>query len=717
MTLNIKNSAKRVLSLTAVVWLCGCANVSNFEKNTAQQMADRKPLMDQAKTVRTVERSVARGRMIDDVDARDAVNINVSNANFFDLLRQLSNRRGYGITAVQNVNVQRQITIDLRGQTIEQAMRQIAWQAGYAVVINKAERSVTVSDQATMVFIVPSEDLKRTLRSDFKFGGSAIGASGAGGSSSGSSGSMSGSSGSSGTSINPISATFTVTGEYNNNPAGFKTFLESLAGKNSQIDIFAESGLVSVRGNGQALKRVNDFLSKYDYSARRQIEINARLVEVALTDSFKYGIQWDKVMNADATSKLSINTLGTVGTDTTSSLSFTTASITSVVQALEQFTSVDVVSTPKLIVTNNSSGVFFKGTQVPYLPSVTSSTLPSGTGKGPVDKRFEWLETDHAEFGEIASRYAFRMILTRRSESQPNHVEVVLRILDQQADTAELDQLGLDEGTLHYLRLVKDMGTGLMLVTGPTGSGKTTTLYAVLNEIDPVERWVKSIENPIEYQRGLWMQLQTMQAMADGAESSEAKSASILLKGMLRAAPNVILFGEIRKGDIALELIDAANTGHLAFTTFHVNDAGLALSRLKSFGLDMSAVASLLRGVLAQRLVRTLCIHCAVPDDRITTLDALNNLEYIKSETMRPMRPVGCPNCDRTGFRGRRMVYELLQVTPAVRDLIEQDAPPSRIAAIGIKPDNTLYANALKLVAKGMTSIEEARALSSFVAV
>lgn len=349
---------------------------------------------------------------------------------------------------------------------------------------------------------------------------------------------------------------------------------------------------------------------------------------------------------------------------------------------------------------------------------VTQTGSQDKVGKGPVDKRFEWLDSDHAEFGEISERYAFRMILTQRSESQSSHIKVVMRVLDQQAETSELDKLGFDEGTLQYLRLVKEMSTGLMLVTGPTGSGKTTTLYASLNEIDPVQRWLQSIENPIEYQRGLWMQLQTMQAIAEGAsDSAEAKSASILLKGLLRAAPNVILFGEVRKGDIARELIDAANTGHLAYATLHVTDAALAVSRLKSFGLDMTAVASLLRGVLAQRLVRTLCVHCAEPDERPATLALLSNLTYIDTATMRPMRPVGCPNCQGSGFRGRRMVYELLQITPAVRALIEQDAPPSLIAEAGIKPDNTLYANALKLVAKGLVSIEEARALSPFVSV
>lgn len=351
---------------------------------------------------------------------------------------------------------------------------------------------------------------------------------------------------------------------------------------------------------------------------------------------------------------------------------------------------------------------------------VTQTGSQDKITKGPVDRRFEWLPGDHDEFREITSRYAFRIELLPRSESQPRHVTVVMRILDQQADTAELDQLEFDAETLRYLTQVTNLRTGLMLVVGPTGSGKTTTLYALLNTMDPVTRWLESIENPIEYQRGLWMQMQTMQATgddSDGAASAEARSAGLLLKGMLRAAPDVILFGEIRKGDIAFELLDAANTGHLAFTTMHVNEAVMVFSRFKGFGVDMPTLGSLLRGVLAQRLVRTLCTHCAQPDERITTLDALSNLDYIDAMRARPMRPVGCPNCNGSGFRGRRMVYELLQISPAVRDLIEQDAPPSRIVAAGIKSDNTLYANSLKLVAKGLTTIEDARALSSFVTV
>jgi type II secretory ATPase GspE/PulE/Tfp pilus assembly ATPase PilB-like protein len=336
---------------------------------------------------------------------------------------------------------------------------------------------------------------------------------------------------------------------------------------------------------------------------------------------------------------------------------------------------------------------------------------------GPVDRRFVFAETDQEEFGEIAQRYGFRVILMQRNENENTLVTIVMRILDQQADTAELSTLGFDPETLRYIRDCKDRATGLFLVTGPTGSGKTTTLYATLNEIDPIARWVQSIENPIEYSRGLWMQFQTRQnaAKQEGrGGSDEAKGAHDLLKGLLRAAPDVILFGEIRKGDIAEQLVDAGNTGHLVFSTLHNNDAALAISRLRSFNLDMSAIASLLLGILAQRLIRTLCA-CATDDSRVETLTILANLSFLDEnrtgKQIRPKRAMGCLNCNSTGFKGRCMVYELLRVTPRVRELIESGASPSQIAKEGIAEDRTLVGNALRLVAAGVTSIDEVKKL------
>ncbi len=326
----------------------------------------------------------------------------------------------------------------------------------------------------------------------------------------------------------------------------------------------------------------------------------------------------------------------------------------------------------------------------------------------PVDTRFEFKDTDLDKYGEIAQRYGFRMELLQRRASENYSVSCVMRILDQQAEASELDALLFDDETLRYLRDVKDRATGLMLITGPTGSGKTTTLYALLNEIDPVGRWIESIENPIEYSKGLWIQFQT------GTGGSEAEGANSLLKGLLRSAPDVILFGEVRKGDIGNELVDAANTGHLAFTTLHTNDSAMAVSRLRSFGLDMTAVAGVLLGVLAQRLIRTLC-NCAIPDTRIETLTLLQNQPFLarSNAPIKPRRAKGCIECNHTGYRGRRMIYELLKITPAVKDMIERNLPPSAIAKEGINPDYTLKANALRAVAMGQTSLEEAKKLGS----
>jgi type II secretory ATPase GspE/PulE/Tfp pilus assembly ATPase PilB-like protein len=342
-----------------------------------------------------------------------------------------------------------------------------------------------------------------------------------------------------------------------------------------------------------------------------------------------------------------------------------------------------------------------------------SNYLRDGVGsrekltEGPVDDKFKFSDEQRREYPEIVSRYEFRMALMQRRASDENSLSVVMRILDQQAEAAELSQLPFDPGTTAYLRDILQRSTGLFLVTGPTGSGKTTTLYALLSEIDPVERWIESMENPIEYTRGMWMQFQmNMQAGRGGERKDEGDTASMILKGLLRAAPDVILVGEVRKGDLGRELVDAGNTGHLVFSTLHNNNAAMAITRLRSFDLDMSSVASLLLGVLAQRLVRTLCA-CSAPDDCLETQALLANKSFLKGYEHKPRKAVGCLDCGGTGYRGRRMIFEQLRITPEVRGLIENGDPPSVIAAKGIEPGNSLVANGLKLVAQGITSIDE----------
>lgn len=369
------------IALACALTVSGCANVGRMQTEVRAAAAERtaRPAIEQTAQVRTIQNYVPRAVEVEEVDSRNAVTISVNGANFYDMLRQLAGRLGFGLTATQTVDLQRTITLDLKGLSVQQAMRQIAWQAGYALVFNDNDRNVTVTNEATYVFRIPGDELKRVATS-FSYGGSPIsgnvgGASGGQGGASGGGGSGS----SSGGGFNPIKGEFTVQGTYASNPQAFRAFIESMAGGNAKVDVFLESGMVSVRGNGQALKRVNDFLAKYAYDSRRQVEITARIVEVALSNEFRYGIQWDKVLNAAGTRSLSIDTLGTVGTGGVGSLSFTSASISSVIRALENYSAVDVTAVPKLIVANNTSGVIFEGRQLPYVPSVQQTTTGNGS--------------------------------------------------------------------------------------------------------------------------------------------------------------------------------------------------------------------------------------------------------------------------------------------------------------------------------------------------
>lgn len=363
-----------VLSCACV--LAGCTTPQALQTNVDARMDKLKsePMQAKApKVVQTPGNMPPVGRSIDAMDERQAVSMQVSNANLYDLAAKLTQRMGYGLSALSSVDVSKTVTINLKAATPAQALRQLAWQAGYVAVINDQDRSVTLTKDAAMVFKVPADELKKLLNTSFKYGGSPVG----GGSSGGSGGSGS----SSGTTFAPVSAEFKVEGNYTNSPAAFQAFIEELAGSNARVQVYLEAGLIAVRSNGQALKRVHDFLSRYAFDARRQIEVNARVVEVSLSNEFRYGIQWDKVLNAAGTRKFGLNTRSIIGTSTTpaGSFSFSSESVTSVIEALETLTNVDVTSTPQMVITNNSSGVIFEGTQKPYLPSVTSTTTGSGT--------------------------------------------------------------------------------------------------------------------------------------------------------------------------------------------------------------------------------------------------------------------------------------------------------------------------------------------------
>lgn len=319
--------------------------------------------------------------------------------------------------------------------------------------------------------------------------------------------------------------------------------------------------------------------------------------------------------------------------------------------------------------------------------------------KEPKEGSIEFADEDKKLYEDVISRFGFRLELTE-SRSVRN---AVIRILDKQSNATDFEKLGFDEHTLKTLRRISNTSTGLMLVTGPTGSGKTTSLYAMLKNIDPVERSIQSIEDPIEYRLGLWQQYEIRKDATDkGVEYNN------WLKGLLRNAPDVILLGETRDAAVAQILLDAANTGHLVFSTLHTNNATMALARLKRLGCDPDTLASVLLGILAQRLVRILCPRCKVLDTSTETSSELDGASYLGDMVRNAHKAgEGCDHCDFTGYRGRRMIYELLEMTNQVQRLIEDKTSPSKIAAAGIAPGRSMWANGMRLVAKGETSLEE----------
>ena len=331
---------------------------------------------------------------------------------------------------------------------------------------------------------------------------------------------------------------------------------------------------------------------------------------------------------------------------------------------------------------------------------VQENSKAEDLAKEPREAIINFEEADAKAHEDIVSRFGFRLELTESRRVR----NAVVRILDKQSTATELNRLGFDPVTYQTIKRVTNTATGLFLVTGPTGSGKTTTLYAVLKQIDPVERSIQSIENPIEYRHGLWQQYELRKD-----SGNEGESYNMWLKALLRNAPDVILVGEVRDSKVAQILLDAANTGHLAFATLHTNNAAMALARLKALEVDMNTLASVLVGILAQRLVRLLCPRCSQEDNRPETLEALD-IDYLAdTEKLPQMAGPGCEYCDSTGYRGRRMVYEVLEVSPDVQVLIEKDATPSTIARAGIRADRTMWACGLRLVASGLTSLEELR--------
>ena len=282
---------------------------------------------------------------------------------------------------------------------------------------------------------------------------------------------------------------------------------------------------------------------------------------------------------------------------------------------------------------------------------------------------------------------------------------VVLRILDHGGGggARDLQALGMPEPVRARFERLLARTTGLVLVTGPTGSGKTTSLYAALARVATPGVKVVTVEDPIEYRMPGVVQIAVQPAV--GLTFASA------LRAILRHDPDVVLVGEMRDRETAETAVQAALTGHLVFSTLHTTDAAGGVARLADMGVERFLIAATVQGIVAQRLVRVLCDACAQPADPdaspLATLQALAG-EVIDVATPRWRRAVGCAACAHTGFRGRTGIYELLTVTEATRALIAAGAPQDALRAQarrdGLVP---LAADGLRLAREGRTTLDE----------
>jgi type IV pilus assembly protein PilB len=320
--------------------------------------------------------------------------------------------------------------------------------------------------------------------------------------------------------------------------------------------------------------------------------------------------------------------------------------------------------------------------------------LPPEPCSGPLDARISygliWETEIDFRFSSLPSLYGEK---------------VVLRVLERSRELRRLTELGLEQSTLMQVQAAAHRPTGLILVTGPTGSGKTSSLYALLDSLNRDEVNVVTAEEPVE------SRLPGVTQVPCGEDVGIHFATA--LRSFLRQDPDVILVGEIRDQETADISLKAALTGHLVLSTLHTNDAPSTILRLLNMGLDPFSVASTLRLVLAQRLVRVLCRKCkdVPPNGTQPSQSVLRGLSEQEADLLshgRIYAPVGCPACRHTGFQGRSGIFEALVVTEAIEELIVSRPSVSEIRRVAQEQGmKTLRECGLTLVAAGVTSLEE----------
>ncbi len=304
--------------------------------------------------------------------------------------------------------------------------------------------------------------------------------------------------------------------------------------------------------------------------------------------------------------------------------------------------------------------------------------------------------------GKIPLKCLGRNLDLRVSTLPASHGEsVVMRILDKASISFGLEQLGFHADDMKIFRGLIKKPNGVMLITGPTGSGKTTTLYSALSELNKPDRKIITVENPVEYTLSGINQCQVN--VQQGMTFQKA------LKAMLRQAPNIILVGEIRDEETAHIAIEAALTGHLVFATLHTNDAPSALTRLIDMGIAPFLVASSVQAVQAQRLVRTICPDCKTPDDEL-------DVARLKSVGLREEQFAGkttyhgkgCATCRKIGFKGRKGIYEIMVMNSRLREMCFQKGTTDSLRDQARRDGmHTLLDDGLRKVLDGWTTLDE----------
>ncbi|MGF1693370.1 type II secretion system ATPase GspE [Photobacterium kagoshimensis] len=300
--------------------------------------------------------------------------------------------------------------------------------------------------------------------------------------------------------------------------------------------------------------------------------------------------------------------------------------------------------------------------------------------------------------GRISLRIGGRAVDVRVSTMPSSHGErVVLRLLDKNATRLDLHSLGMTAANHANFRKIIDRPHGIILVTGPTGSGKSTTLYAGLQELNSQERNILTVEDPIEFD-------------IDGIGQTQVNAKVDMtfargLRAILRQDPDVVMVGEIRDLETAAIAVQASLTGHMVMSTLHTNTAVGAITRLRDMGIEPFLVSSSLLGVLAQRLVRTLCKACRDPYEANAEQKKLFNVPEHESLTL--YHPVGCEHCNNKGYRGRTGIHELLMIDDRVQELIHAEAGEQAIERAVREYTPSIRDDGLSKVRLGITTLEE----------